>query len=162
MFKRKPKAQKVYSTQEIDQLTSSGKPVLVDFYQIGCAPCQVMDGIMNELAREYGPSAHVVKADIANVPEALHKYKIRSTPHDDSPLDVTAEEGEEEPATGQKATPGGQRAVTQRWRASGLVKKDQLFPASRIQRGRTRLRLTILRTLASQMRNMWRFWTLDA
>ena len=80
MFKRKPKAQKVGSLAEIEALTKTGKPVLVDFYQIGCAPCQVMDGIMNELSREYGESAHVVKADIANVPDAIAKYKIRSTP----------------------------------------------------------------------------------
>ena len=125
MFKRKPKAQKVYSTLEIDQLTSSGKPVLVDFYQVGCAPCQVMDGIMNELAREYGPSAHVVKADIANVPEAMHKYKIRSTPTMIL-LSTSAPKKAKKNRNRQKATPGGQRPVTQRWRASGLVKKDQL------------------------------------
>jgi len=80
MFKRKPKAQKVTSMSEIDTLTRTGKPVLVDFYQVGCAPCQVMDGIMNELAREYGPSAHVVKADIASMPDAIAKFNIRSTP----------------------------------------------------------------------------------
>jgi len=82
MFKKKPKARKVYSMAEIDELAASGKPVLVDFYQTGCAPCQVMDGIMNELSREYGTSAHVVKADIAGMPDALHKFKIsRSARH---------------------------------------------------------------------------------
>ena len=125
MFKRKPKAQKIYSTQEIDQLTSSGKPVLVDFYQVGCAPCQVMDGIMNELAREYGPSAHVVKADIANVPDALQKYKIRSTPTMIL-LSTSLPKKSKKNRNRQTGIPGGRRAVTQRWRASGLVKKDQL------------------------------------
>ena len=125
MFKRKPKAQKVYSTQEIDQLTASGKPVLVDFYQVGCAPCQVMDGIMNELAREYGPSAHVVKADIANVPDALQRYKIRSTPTMIL-LSTSPPKRSKKNRNRQTGTPGGRRAVTQRWRASGLVQKDQL------------------------------------
>jgi thioredoxin-like negative regulator of GroEL len=80
MFKKKPKARKLNHLGEIDELTKSGRPVLVDFYQVGCAPCQVMDGIFNELAREYGSSAHVVKADIGRMPDAVDRYKIRSTP----------------------------------------------------------------------------------
>ena len=125
MFKKKPKARKITRSAEIDELTRTGKPVLVDFFQVGCAPCQVMDGIFNELAREYGTSAHVVKADIGGMPDAVHLYKIRSTPT----MVLLA------PARPKKARKGNnkqsgklsnQRAVTQRWRASGLVKKDQL------------------------------------
>ncbi len=125
MFKKKPKARKIVHMGEIDELTRSGKPVLVDFYQVGCAPCQVMDGIFNELAREYGSSAHVVKADIGRMPDAVGRYKIRSTPT----MVLLA------PAKPKKAKKGAnrqggnlsnQRPVTQRWRASGLVKKDQL------------------------------------
>lgn len=125
MFKKKPKAQRVSSLAEIDQLTRTGKPVLVDFYQVGCAPCQVMDGIMNELSREYGSSAHIVKADIANMPDAMYRYKIRSTP-------TLVLLGSAPPKKSRKdrnrsgGKPGGQRPVTQRWRASGLVQKDQL------------------------------------
>lgn len=117
MFKKRPKATKVANLAEIVELTRSGKPVLIDFYQVGCAPCQVMDGIFNELAREYGASAHVVKADIGNMPDAVHQFKIRSTP---TMVLLTS------------ASPKGdggsdrQRPITQRWRASGLVKKDQL------------------------------------
>jgi thiol-disulfide isomerase/thioredoxin len=125
MFKKRPKARKIAHIGEIDELTRTGKPVLVDFYQVGCAPCQVMDGIFNELSREYGSSAHVVKADIGNMPDAVHRYKIRSTPT----MVLLA------PARPKKAKKGNnrhsgnlsnQRPVTQRWRASGLVKKDQL------------------------------------
>jgi len=117
MFKKKPKAHKVTGLAEIVELTQSGKPVLIDFYQTSCAPCQVMDGIFNELAREYGTSAHVVKADISNMPDAVQQFKIRSTP---TLVLLTS------------ATPKGQegsdrqRPITQRWRAAGLVKKDQL------------------------------------
>jgi thiol-disulfide isomerase/thioredoxin len=129
MFKKKTRAARVTSLAEIDALTRSGKPVLVDFFQVGCAPCQVMDGIMNELAREYAPSAHVVKADIARVPEAIGRFGIRATP-------TMVLLGTAPPRTSKKAsgtsrqrtggTKGGARPVTQRWRASGLVQKDQL------------------------------------
>jgi thioredoxin 1 len=125
MFKKKPKAQKLTHMGQIDELTKSGKPVLVDFYQVGCAPCQVMDGIFNELAREYGSSAHVVKADIANMPDAVNRYKIRSTPT----MVLLAPARPKKSKKGknrQAGNPSGQRPVTQRWRASGLVQKDQL------------------------------------
>jgi len=125
VFKKKPKARKIMSMREIDELAASGKPVLVDFYQVGCAPCQVMDGIMNELSREYGSSAHVVKADIARVPDAMEKFKIRSTPT--MVLLATAPPKKSKKSRNrQTGTPGGKRPVIQRWRASGLVQKDQL------------------------------------
>ncbi len=125
MFKKKQRAERVRTLTEIDALARSGKPVLVDFYQVGCAPCQVMDGIMNELAREYSGSAHVVKADIAGMPDAINRFGIRATPT--MVLLATAK-----PKASKKArqrstgTKGGHRPVTQRWRASGLVPKDQL------------------------------------
>ena len=125
MFKKKPKARKLTHLGEIDELTKSGRPVLVDFYQVGCAPCQVMDGIFNELAREYGSSAHVVKADIGNMPDAVDRYKIRSTPT----MVLLAPARPKKAKKGTKRQGGklsNQRAITQRWRASGLVKKDQL------------------------------------
>ncbi len=124
MFNRKQKARRVAHLSEIDDLTRSGKPVLIDFYQIGCAPCQVMDGIMNELAREYGPSAHVVKADIGRMPDAIARYKIRSTPT--MVLLGSAPPKKSKKSKQRQGRPGGHRSVTQRWRASGLVQKAQL------------------------------------
>lgn len=126
MFKRKPKAPKVSSLSEIESLAKTGKPVLVEFYQIGCAPCQVMDGIMNELAREYGPSAHVVKADIAHMPDAMAKFKIRSTPTMVLLAQSRTKTSKKARQRAKGTKKGAARPVTQRWRASGLVPKDQL------------------------------------
>ncbi len=126
MFKRRPKAPKIHTVAEIDQLTASGKPVLIDFYQVGCAPCQVMDGIMNELSREYGDTAHVVKADIASMPDAIHRYKIRSTPTMILLSTAPPKKTKRKKRNRQSGSPDGRRAATQRWRASGLIQKDQL------------------------------------
>jgi hypothetical protein len=85
-----------------------------------------MDGIMNELSREYGKSAHVVKADIAYMPDAIARYKIRSTPTMvllSTPPAKTSKKARQRAKGTKKVTT---RAVTQRWRASGLVQKDQL------------------------------------
>jgi len=126
MFKKKPKAMKIEHVGEIDELMKTGKPVLVDFYQTSCAPCQVMDGIFNELAREYGDSAHVVKADIGRLPDAVDRFKIRSTPT----MVLLAPSKPKKAKRGRNRQGGsadGSRAITQRWRASGLVPKDQLI-----------------------------------
>ncbi|MCB1247513.1 MAG: conjugal transfer protein TraF [Acidimicrobiia bacterium] len=123
--KQHAKATKVSTLREIDDLSATGKPVLVDFYQNGCAPCQVMDGIMNELAREYGSSVHVVKADITRMPDAQTRYKVRSTP-----TMVLLASAPPKKATktrnGRTHAGGGRRVATQRWRGSGLVQKDFL------------------------------------
>ena len=125
MFSKKPKAHKVASLSEIDELSRSGKPVLVDFYQVGCAPCQVMDGIMNELAREYGSSAHVVKADIRRMPDAVARFNIRATPTMVLLAKPPAKTSKKARARA-KGTHKNRSTVAQRWRAQGLVPKDQL------------------------------------
>ena len=109
LFKKRPKPVKLESTDQLMDLVAQGKPVFVDFFQYGCSPCQVMDGIVNELAEEFDGSAVVVKANAANVPDAFERFKVKSTP---TFLVLTA-------------NPGA-NTVTQRWRASGLVKKDIL------------------------------------
>ncbi|MDH3250001.1 MAG: thioredoxin family protein [Acidimicrobiia bacterium] len=109
LFKKRPKPISLESYQQLQELVDSGKPVLVDFFQHGCGPCQVMDGIVNELAEEFSESAIVVKANVRNVPEALDTFKVRSTP---TFVLLTKKPEATKP--------------TQRWRASGLVKKDVL------------------------------------
>lgn len=108
-FSKRPKPVNLESFAHLTELVEGGKPVLVDFYQYGCAPCQVMDGIMNELAEEFSQEAVVVKANVRDVPDALAAFKVRSTPT------FVLLTKKEDAAT-----------FTQRWRASGLVKKDVL------------------------------------
>jgi thiol-disulfide isomerase/thioredoxin len=109
LFKKRPKPIALESTDHLMQLVDDGKPVFVDFYQYGCSPCQVMDGIINELAEEFEGSAVVVKANAAHVPDAFDRFKVKSTP---TFLILTR-------------SPGA-NALTQRWRASGMVRKDVL------------------------------------
>jgi hypothetical protein len=61
----------------------------------------------------------VVKANVAKLPGAVQRYKIRSTPTFVLVSTTTRQRKKNKP-NGNKA------AATQRWRASGLVKKDQL------------------------------------
>jgi thiol-disulfide isomerase/thioredoxin len=125
MFRRKAKPQKIHSLDEIEPLVESGKPVMINFTQVGCPACQVMDGIANELAREYGESAHIVKLDIGRVQGAIDAYRIRSTPT----TVVIAPAPEKTSKKARKRAQSGaasDRRPTQRFRASGLIKKHQL------------------------------------
>lgn len=124
LFNKKPKAVKIHSLEELEPLIESGQPVLLDFFQVGCAPCQVMDGIMNELAREYGDSAHVVKVDVTKVPGAAQVFKVRSTPTFVLLGRPEKKQNKKQRRTGETAAEQGK--IAQRWRSSGLVKKDQL------------------------------------
>lgn len=105
IFKRRSKATHLNSTSEFDDLLTEGKPVLVDFMKYGCQPCQVMDGIVNEIADEFQEEAIVVKANLDKVPDLFTKFKVRSTP------------------TFVLLAPQ-RNGLHQRWRQSGLVKKD--------------------------------------
>ena len=105
IFKKRFKAPQLTSTAEFEQLLGEGKPVLVDFMKYNCGPCQIMDGIVNEVADEFQEDAIVVKANLDKVPDLFGKFKVKSTP------------------TFVLLTPQG-NGLHQRWRQSGLVKKD--------------------------------------
>lgn len=105
IFKKRFKASQLQSIEQFEDLLGEGKPVLVDFMKHGCQPCQVMDGIVNEVADEFQEDAIVVKANLERVPDLFGKFKVRSTP------------------TFVLVTPKGS-GLHQRWRHSGLVKKD--------------------------------------
>lgn len=110
---KRRKATRGDSIHVIDDLASDGKPVLIDFFQTNCAPCRVMDGIVDELAHEFRDSAHVVKINLVDVPDAIDAYKIRSTP---TFAVVSA-----------KVRKDGSRSLPSlRWRGSGLIKKNEL------------------------------------
>ena len=129
VFSRKPKAYRLQSLNELDPMLKSGKPVLLDFMQVGCGPCKIMDGIVNELANEYGETAHIVKVDVGKVPGAAQAFGVRSTPT--FVLLGRAPAKQSKKARQRAARQGGApRAksgkITPRWRTTGLVKKDAL------------------------------------
>lgn len=126
MFKRRRKAQQIHRMDDLKPLLRSGKPVLIDLFQIGCKPCQVMDGIVNELADEFGDSAHVVKINVTKVPGAAQAFGVRSTPTfvllGGSPTKKVSKKARKR----SEPSPKRSHQVTPRWRGAGLVKKDAL------------------------------------
>ena len=123
--KKKPKPQRIHQLDELRPMIQSGKPVLIDFMQVNCNPCRIMDGIVNELARDYGESAHIVKVDVTKVPGAAQAFNVRSTPTFVLLGRASKKQSRKAERRG-KSAPRGEAKIGARWRTSGLVKKDQL------------------------------------
>lgn len=107
LFSKRIKAQQITSIEDLETALSLGKPVFVDFWKSNCQPCRTMDGIVDELADEFQDQAVVLKAGLERVPDLFQKFKVKSTP------------------TFVVLTPKN-NGLHQRFRHSGLVKKDQL------------------------------------
>lgn len=107
LFKKRIKATQIKTIGEFEDALGAGKPVFVDFMKYNCGPCQTMDGIVNELAEEFKDEAVVLKVNVEHVPDLFAKFKVKSTP------------------TFVLVTPSD-KGLHQRFRHSGLVKKDQL------------------------------------
>lgn len=129
---RKRKRVKPINIDHLDELkglAAEGKPILIDFWQQGCQPCRMMDGIVKELASEFDGAAHVVKIDIGRVPGAVAAFKVQSTP-----TFVVLGRSQKVPSkkARKKAANSGapaRSAYSPRWRGSGMVKKDLLEQA---------------------------------
>jgi thiol-disulfide isomerase/thioredoxin len=131
MFGRKRvKPLEVKSLEDLKPLFAEGKPVLLDFWQPGCRNCQIMDGIVSEVAEEYGASAHVVRVDVTRVAGAADSFSVKATPtfvllgRPAAPSAKKKAKRREAPAP----SAAGLRPVA-RWRASGMILKDQMTRA---------------------------------
>ncbi|WP_027122173.1 thioredoxin [[Mycoplasma] imitans] len=64
---------------ELDQLLSSNKKVVVDFYADWCPPCKLLGPIFEEVSQEKTDWTFV-KVDVDKANELSAKYEIRSIP----------------------------------------------------------------------------------
>lgn len=64
----------------INDLLSSGQPVMVDFWAPWCGPCKMMLPIVEELAAEYESKVVIGKLNVDETDETCAKFGIMNIP----------------------------------------------------------------------------------
>ncbi|WP_410661282.1 thioredoxin [Amycolatopsis sp. lyj-112] len=64
----------------VDDVLTSEKPVLVDFWATWCGPCKMVAPVLEEIAAENGEKLTVAKLDIDANPNTARDYQVMSIP----------------------------------------------------------------------------------
>jgi thioredoxin 1 len=71
---------KEFTEANFEELLSSNKVVVADFWATWCGPCKAMGPSIDELAVEYEGKALIGKVDVEENNDLAEKYAIRSVP----------------------------------------------------------------------------------
>lgn len=66
--------------ENIKEIISSGKPVVIDFWAEWCGPCRMVGPIVEDLAKEYDGKVVIGKMDVDNNVETPNQFGIRNIP----------------------------------------------------------------------------------
>lgn len=55
-------------------------PVLLDFYSKTCGPCKMLAFILNDMEKEFGDQAKIIKIDFEEYKDLVDEYKVEGYP----------------------------------------------------------------------------------
>jgi len=61
-------------------ISTSAKPVLVDFWADWCGPCAMQSPVLDEFAAKYADEMQVVKVEVDYAPLLMERFDITSIP----------------------------------------------------------------------------------
>lgn len=67
-------------SQKFQELISSERPVLVDFFATWCQPCKVQSSVLNTVKENVGEKARIVKIDVDQFPQIAAQVGVRGVP----------------------------------------------------------------------------------
>ena len=66
--------------ERFDKIINDVKPTLVDFYASWCGPCKMQSPIIDEVKKNLGDTANVIKINVDENSVLAARYNIRSIP----------------------------------------------------------------------------------
>lgn len=63
-----------------DEIISSDVPTLVDFYAVWCAPCKMQAPILEQVKKQMGDKATILKIDVEQNQATASRYHVQAVP----------------------------------------------------------------------------------